>query len=647
MIQSVGACVLLAGFAVYSARTKRRYATKAQQVVLAAAVFDQQGRVLVSPDGLLPNVRITASLVEKTPQDSFTEAHPLFQWMFRVSRNWTSVIGLIPGITRHISQLSQSARNSSRRGISLVDDHGEVIDNYEIVLKELFCAAAAALADKLKSNIEDIGQLWDEILPTGAGGAAAQRGRTEAGTDCEDGLSKNEEDLAEKGERLRELAGRGSLMFLVRKARTAREMDTLEAAGYRFAEIHQISGIIGSTLKIGTRSIEARLRRMAACSQSDNMLQSGVHMGLFGVRARVGTVGFDVLVQKDARNLLPTVPLGLGRLEEWHSVFLRQFDRMTPSAVCRALENTQGCSPKERAFAKALSQGVAALRAYVNDTVFEEALFTCKSTAVPCLGGKDSAASIVAFHVVVPIHLQIAASKCDFVPLSFFRVQQLVYKDSPYHLAFSRAVHRELSPIINSIPSEPPREAFRDGRFPFGARRGRPGTATVRGRSRGIVADEDGNPIPTDLQRSSSPARDSTQTGSTLKLWQGGRSSNDLCAPSADSGSETGWKSGQTPGKTAYGGIMVSQEITVHVHDSTVDSGTPTATGPATDRASDVRPASTPSASQGSVIEMKRLARRDGVHIGSQVHVSNVEAEGVEDRGTFVDELFAVCVDGR
>src|SRR3569833_2111646 len=133
MIQSVGACVLLAGFAVYSARTKRRYATKAQQVVLAAAVFAQQGRVLVRPAGLLPTVRITASLVEKTPQDSFTEAHPLFQWRFRVSRNWTSVIGLIPGITRHISQLSQFVWFFFCCGFFFVVVFGEVFDNYEIV----------------------------------------------------------------------------------------------------------------------------------------------------------------------------------------------------------------------------------------------------------------------------------------------------------------------------------------------------------------------------------------------------------------------------------------------------------------------------------------------------------------------------------
>jgi len=51
--------------AVYTARLRKRYASKAQQVVLAAAVFDKQGRILVSPDGLLPSEMITDTFLEK------------------------------------------------------------------------------------------------------------------------------------------------------------------------------------------------------------------------------------------------------------------------------------------------------------------------------------------------------------------------------------------------------------------------------------------------------------------------------------------------------------------------------------------------------------------------------------------------------
>jgi len=55
----------MAGLAAYSARVKQRYASKAQQVVLAAAVFDKSGRIMVNPDGLLPSENITDTFLGK------------------------------------------------------------------------------------------------------------------------------------------------------------------------------------------------------------------------------------------------------------------------------------------------------------------------------------------------------------------------------------------------------------------------------------------------------------------------------------------------------------------------------------------------------------------------------------------------------
>jgi hypothetical protein len=62
---SIGACCVIAGTAIYTARVMARYAHKAEQVVLATAIFDKQGRVLVSPEGLLPSEKITDSFLEK------------------------------------------------------------------------------------------------------------------------------------------------------------------------------------------------------------------------------------------------------------------------------------------------------------------------------------------------------------------------------------------------------------------------------------------------------------------------------------------------------------------------------------------------------------------------------------------------------
>jgi hypothetical protein len=55
----------MAGTAVCTAKAKRKTAKKAQQVVLAAAVFDANGRILVNRAGLLPSEGITDTFLDK------------------------------------------------------------------------------------------------------------------------------------------------------------------------------------------------------------------------------------------------------------------------------------------------------------------------------------------------------------------------------------------------------------------------------------------------------------------------------------------------------------------------------------------------------------------------------------------------------
>lgn len=43
----------------------RRSALRAQQITLGAAIFDKAGRILVDPDGLIPNTVVTDSFLEK------------------------------------------------------------------------------------------------------------------------------------------------------------------------------------------------------------------------------------------------------------------------------------------------------------------------------------------------------------------------------------------------------------------------------------------------------------------------------------------------------------------------------------------------------------------------------------------------------
>lgn len=55
----------MAGSAIYHAKARMNSAKKAQQVVLAAAVFDPQGRILINRNGFLPSESITDTFLDK------------------------------------------------------------------------------------------------------------------------------------------------------------------------------------------------------------------------------------------------------------------------------------------------------------------------------------------------------------------------------------------------------------------------------------------------------------------------------------------------------------------------------------------------------------------------------------------------------
>lgn len=55
----------MAGSAILKARSMSKSAQKAQQITLAAAVFDKQGRILVDTNGLMPSMVITNAFLEK------------------------------------------------------------------------------------------------------------------------------------------------------------------------------------------------------------------------------------------------------------------------------------------------------------------------------------------------------------------------------------------------------------------------------------------------------------------------------------------------------------------------------------------------------------------------------------------------------
>ncbi|KAL2151770.1 hypothetical protein VTH82DRAFT_6868 [Thermothelomyces myriococcoides] len=696
---SFAACLIMACLAIYSARVRKGYTQRAQRITLAAAVFDEHGRILVTPDGFVPSEVVTHTFLQKTQNDTFSTAHPLFHWLFRASRDWPSISALLDGMSRHVSRLPHTGRNP-RTGIELVDKEGHIINNYDTVFCELFCLAAAALARQMNEDLADAGILWDEIMATGGQSAPADTvsQQSTAGTSSRhssSSLRHELDDLAERGDIYQvRRSGHGHLMFLVRKVNNS-QVDRLAASGYCFAEPRHVAHIIRSKMQIRTGGLEDKFKAMDLYARGV-MLEPGVHVGLFAVRTRFHHMGFDVLVRRTARNLLPSIVLPLERLETADLNLLRRLEGTILSDLRQQLERIDNLTPREAKFASLLFNAICNLQNSVQDPAFYNAKLVAKPFSIPCTPPTNDALSMtcsfIAFTIMIPIHLRVAAPAYEFIPLPFFKTQQLVYQNSPHKAAFARSVHRNLSPTLSSLPADDDLPLSKGLRsfisVPWFSRSG----VSSQGRSRGEIP-------PGAVRLGSSGEEHAALTPcdgsvtSLLRMNKGDKDNSNINNRHISEGKARSDMSDQPaimpvsgqqhyPGKSSYGGIMVSQEVVINVEDKEEEKGgemnggrgdsdddhdrdvpdmpSPTRSGNHHDSSnsseprklrrqktqreySDKRDEAHPriSPQQGDDIELEFVPRP----LAAGVSRADVTKEHDNATTTFVDDIFSICID--
>ncbi|KAI0205788.1 hypothetical protein F4808DRAFT_244769 [Astrocystis sublimbata] len=654
-VLSFVAALIVIGVATYGNWVTRSNTSKARSVVLAAAVFDRSGRILVSPDGLLPSEKVTDTYIEKASSDTFSIENPLFQWMFQASRNWSDISGMVASMSTHLVNLTGHGRG---RSIRLISDNGQIIEHYDVILQELFCLAAATLATRLKAQLVNAGVLWDDILPTGNPRAFYP-------------LKEDMADASERGESMSirtSTTGSGSLMFLVRRLEHASDVEKLEAAGYRFADIRQVSGIIRSNMQIMTPDLDLTLTNMAIHAEQNTMMDPLVHLGFFGIRPRLNGCGFDILVERGARNLLPAAKLPFKRLEPWHTDFLQQYDGFKISSLQRTLmDPAKNWSIREGEFASCLATAVSTLLKRVGDRVFDEATLSCRTVQVPCRPRPASETveetTMVVVHLVIPIHYSLQSSSCEFIPLSFFKIHQMAHKNSPYQAAFTQHLHREFAPALKVLPSTVQKTSrqwgwqqnFRSGtRALFGSRR------------HSAFIDGDGNPIPTHV-RSKLSGSNASETGSSLRLWSPEK--NHVKGLTKSMSSNESLSDGpvninqRLRTVPSLGGILVSQEVTVAISraEEIRSQASSRLSGHSQDKVLQRPPQVHKHSPQNSRhLRMKSEKEQQRIELVSLPNIRSTQRPSRPRLGTtaaasgrdsemmtFVDELFSTCIELR
>ena len=438
-----------------------------------------------------------------------------------MTRNWSSISGLLPSMRKHLYQTS-TLRPESNSEVNLNSDEGKATEDYSIIFRELFCIAAADLAEHLGEPLESMGILSDEIFNTGQTAvpvSEAQRRMTKSSVDLE------RDDIVTR------TTGRGQLLFLTRRV-DRKAAERLTASGYRFAEIQNVVRIIGRSMQINHDDLQDRLSNMFEYADETHVLKPGVHLAFFAVRAKVRG-GFEVLVRKDASSQLPTMQLKLDSLSNWNLEFLSQLDGWSVKACLKFLRAKSDSSTslnKEQTFAKQLHDALRELEEEINDPLFADALLIAKPVLAPCCGVSEDAgpgqATLIAFRLMLPIQFRARGPKLEFTPLSFFRIQQQVYRNSLDHAIFARKVHREFGSVLNH------------------------GRLSIEDGQKNARATFLGKPIRALKSKSTLNARGQLDV------------SIEKSRTNSDSSSEIKLVENQT-----FGGIMVSHEVSVNVKD--------------------------------------------------------------------------------
>ncbi|KZF25782.1 hypothetical protein L228DRAFT_83667 [Xylona heveae TC161] len=455
IVLSISACIILMTIAILCQVTRKRTMNRAQQVVVACATFDSEGRLMTTAEGYLPSEKITDAFEEQSLEDIFGIGHPVYTWLFRATRNWRTILKLIPRMRSHLR--ANSILKDSRPGTSSDDasnfPNSPSDTSYSVTFRELFCVAAASLADQVHQPLDRIGVLYDKMMVTGTTKRFRDHGRF-----SQRPIFASDDLEAAPPQPPPVVFGRGKLLFLVRRTNRA-DTASLRGAGFRFSRIDYVLDFLARSMQVNRDELANYLAGMYEYSKTQKYLDPGVYIACFALRPMSLTKSFEILVRKSARAQLPAISLDLAELKPGQADFFAQFDGMTAAKVVESLENYRfgrysGDSELAPAFLRYLKQ----LLRLVNDPCFFSAVFYGRPCSAPCsLSQENSArqATLFAFYIA-DAHLTAKAAECGqlmFSPFNLFNDRQRCYDGCPDHEAFARRMFREFAPVLKKEKS--------------------------------------------------------------------------------------------------------------------------------------------------------------------------------------------------
>ena len=230
----------------------------------------------------------------------------------------------------------------------------------------------------------------------------------------------------------------------------------LQSQGFSFAPVNNVLGDLAHSMQISSAELKPYLDDLSVYQDMPKGMTAGVHIASFVLKPRIG--GFEVLVRKDLRNLLPSVRLSTGKLDRWHTAFLAAYDDWDVHSLLnhwKLERNLNKFPPDQKEFVVELCNAMRQLQSRIGDKLFQHGRLIARPFQGPCRSSsrdKDTekvshqSATVIAFRFMADIHyIHPAVDQDTFVPTRIFLAQQHCYAGSPDHHVFASHVREEFA----------------------------------------------------------------------------------------------------------------------------------------------------------------------------------------------------------
>lgn len=390
--------------------------------------------------------------------DDFGVHHPVFHWIWKASHDWDSVADLIPKMRTHLRRHDPSLAKVTPLSSSASSVHeDESCTDSTVLFREGYCVAAADLAERLYSSLDQLGALYDQVIGTGLLPTLAKR----PGSASAEGSSPNSPTTFEKGQ----------LLLFTRKLRPE-ETDHFTAAGFRFAPSNRVEGTIAKTMQVPVSHVVAQMARLHSYAQRTSVApppKQGVFLVCLAALARVRST-FLVLVQKDKQEELPDAQLVSEDLTTYQLSYLNQFDGWLAERFIKTIEwkdkNRNTLANEEKTFVLILRNALAHLAETLGEEWFLDLVFSSQPIYMRYGASKAQVTAhttVFGFTRMVDIHQ--GTRKCPeqltLANWEFVKLRQVYYPGCNDHGKMRHEVHAEFGPLLEKHEATKPIEERR------------------------------------------------------------------------------------------------------------------------------------------------------------------------------------------